>query len=100
MKVKWIDRSAGVCEHFGRSMRVAATTSPLDEDVVMDDDLKYAAYLMYEHGSAIEQVRDQAVEALLELKRRWAPVTARIKACQSAALRMVTASRDLGQHCW
>ncbi|CAE7828536.1 unnamed protein product [Symbiodinium necroappetens] len=69
---------------------------PTELHPVLDPDLLFAAEVNAKRRGALRPMRQRAVGALKELKRRWGPVGARLRARQPQALRRATQQRDLG----
>ncbi|CAE7330632.1 unnamed protein product, partial [Symbiodinium sp. CCMP2456] len=72
-------------EHFEQSLELG--TRP---------NLIFAADMHAKHRGSLRAIRQQAVGALKELKRRWESVGARLRTLQPKALREATRYRDLG----
>ena len=64
--------------------------------LVLDSDLAFAASCTAENRTNLRALRQHAVGAVRELKRRWAAVDSRLRRHQAPALRRVTAARDIG----
>ena len=63
---------------------------------MLDADLRFAAACCARWRGQMIDLRRQAVGALRELKQRWQGVTATLRERQPAAIRRVTAQRDVG----
>ena len=83
-------------EHFVEALRIGREPLPTERPPLMDPDLEFVASLHVREGATLRAMRQRAVGALQELKRRWAPVTARLRTFQEAGIQRVTAKRDLG----
>ena len=63
---------------------------------MLDRDLAFAASYTAENRTNLRALRQHALGAVRELKRRWAAVDSRLRRHQAPALRRVTAARDIG----
>ena len=88
--------SIGPEEHFVEALRIGREPLPTERPPLLDPDLEFVASLHVREGATLRAMRQRAVGALQELKRRWAPVTARLRTFQEAGIQRVTAKRDLG----
>ena len=85
-----------VDEHFEQSLHLGTQPLPTELHPVLDADLLFAAEMNAKHRGALRPMRQHAVGALKELKRRWGSVGARLRAHQPPLLRQATKQRDLG----
>ena len=69
---------------------------PTEQAPVLDRDLAFAASYTAENRTNLRALRQHALGAVRELKRRWAAVDSRLRRHQAPALRRVTAARDIG----
>ena len=91
-----LSHQLGPGEHFLEARRVAASPSPLERDPAGDEDIRYAAERICAPAAALAAARLEHLAALEELRDRWRPVTARIRAAQCPTVAAVTKDRDLG----
>ena len=86
-----------VDEHFEQATARLRSPRPTEQAPVLD--LVFAASYTAENRTNLRTLRQHAVGAVKELKRRWASVDARLRRHQAPALRRVTAARaarDIG----
>ena len=83
-------------EHFSQALHWTQYATPLEQPPVLDDDLWFAAHWCRDSQTDLPAMRKSAIGVLRELKRRWAPVTKRLRARQTEAIRRVTMARDIG----
>ena len=83
-------------EHFEAACTMGQYPLPTERPPVMDSDLQFAAYMHAQEKDSLGAWRSRALGMLRELKRRWAPVSDRLRALQTDAIAQVTAKRDLG----
>ena len=83
-------------EHF--TLALARATSPLPTEglPLVDYDLQYAAHVHAKQRGQLRRIRQQAVGALRELKRRWAKISTVLRSYQPPEIQRVTSQRDLG----
>ena len=85
-----------VDEHFEQATARLRSPMPTEQAPVLDRDLAFAASYTAENRTNLRALRQHAVGAVKELKRRWAVVDSRLRRHQAPALRRVTAARDIG----
>eukprot|EP00439_Symbiodinium_sp_Y106_P082680 s887_g22.t1 len=85
-----------VDEHFEQATSRLRSPMPTEQAPVLDRDLVFAASYTAENRTNLRTLRQHAVGAVKELKRRWASVDTRLRRHQAPALRSVTAARDIG----
>ena len=85
-----------VDEHFEQATARLRSPMPTEQAPVLDRDLAFAASYTAENRTNLRALRQHAVGAVRELKRRWATVDSRLRRRQAPALRRVTAARDIG----
>ena len=83
-------------EHFDHAWRRRRDRTPLEEEPMLDADLRFAAACCARRRGQMIDLRRQAAGALRELKQRWQGVTATLRERQPATIRRVTAQRDVG----
>ncbi|CAE7505211.1 unnamed protein product, partial [Symbiodinium sp. CCMP2456] len=83
-------------EHFEQSLHLGTRPLPTELRPILDTDLIFAADMHAKHRGSLRAIRQQAVGALKELKRRWESVGARLRTLQPKSLREATRYRDLG----
>ena len=83
-------------EHFDHAWHRRQDRAPLEEEPMLDADLRFAAACRARWRGQMIDLRQQAAGALRELKQRWQGVTATLRERQPAAIRRVTAQRDVG----
>ena len=77
-------------QHFRKALEIAEGALPTEKSVMVDEDLKYAAALMVGDRCELRQLREMALKAVILLKHRWIPVTARLRKIQQEGIRQVT----------
>ena len=83
-------------QHFDRSMRLADGILPSEKAIMMDEDLKFAAFMMVSSKNDLYKLRNETIQAVRQLKHRWRTVTAKLRSVQQTNLRQVTKTRDIG----
>ena len=83
-------------EHFDHAWDRRQDRTPLEEEPMLDVDLRFAAACCARWRGQMIDLWRQAVGALRELKQRWQGVTAALRERQPAAIGRVTAQRDVG----
>ena len=83
-------------EHFEAACTVGQYPWPTERSPVVDTDLQFAAYMHAREKDSLGSWRRRALGMLRELKRRWAPVTDKLRSIQTDAIARVTTKRDLG----
>ena len=69
---------------------------PTERSPVSDTDLQFAAYLCAREKDSLSSWRRRALGILRGLKRRWTPVTDKLRSLQTDSIAGVTTKRDLG----
>ena len=87
---------AGKDRHFATALRVGQQPSPLEQEMLVDDDLEFAADVMCRQASNLSDTRESSMGALEELGRRWQVVDEHLRQQQMVSLRKVTETRSLG----
>lgn len=83
-------------EHFTQTRSRAKLPLPTEGLPLLDLDLQFAAACHATNRGSLRSLRDRAVGALRELKRRWAGVSKVLRHHQPDPIRQVTVQRDLG----
>ena len=83
-------------DHFYQTRVRAQQPLPTEQLPVLDMDLRFAASLHAHHRGRLRSLRDSALGALRELKRRWTSVTKHLRQFQPPSIQAVTSKRDLG----
>ena len=83
-------------EHFSRTWYRSQQPLPTEGLPLLDLDLQFAASLHATHRGHLRTLRNRAIGALRELKRRWAGVSRVLRHHQPDPIRRVTEQRDLG----
>ena len=83
-------------DHFVQARERAQLPLPTEQFPVLNDDLLFAAWATATWRGHLRNYRQCAIGALRELKSRWAGVSQELVKHQVAAIRQVTATRDIG----
>ena len=73
-----------VDEHFEQATTRLRSPMPTEQAPVLDRDLVFAASYTAENRTNLRTLRQYAVGAVKELKRRWASVDSRLRSASSA----------------
>ncbi|CAE7039628.1 unnamed protein product [Symbiodinium sp. CCMP2592] len=84
-----------VDEHFERSLCLGTQPLPTERPPVLDSDLLFAASVHAQQRGNLRGLRQRAIGALTELKRRWGSVSDRLRSLQPPAIQRATRQRDL-----
>ena len=82
--------------HFSRAIQLGKEPSPLEREMLVDDDLEFAADMMCTHAAELGAKREESMQAMEELGRRWQVVDDHLRSHQCASLEGVTSERALG----
>ncbi|CAE7363164.1 unnamed protein product, partial [Symbiodinium sp. CCMP2592] len=83
-------------DHFCHSLARLHEPVPTEREPILDPDLRFAADFTAANRTSLRSLRQNAIGAVRELKRRWAPVDVALRRFQAPSLRRVTAARDIG----
>ena len=86
----------GPDEHFEAACIMGQYPLPTERSPVSDTDLQFAAYLYAREKDSLSSWRRRALGILRGLKRRWTPVTDKLRSLQTDSIAGVTTKRDLG----
>jgi hypothetical protein len=78
-------------EHFEAACTIGQYPLPTERSPVTDTDLQFAAYMHAREKDSLSSWRRRALGILRELKRRWAPVTDRLRSLQTTSIAGVMA---------
>ncbi|CAE7538614.1 unnamed protein product [Symbiodinium sp. CCMP2592] len=83
-------------DHFCHSLARLHEPVPTEREPILDPDLRFAADFTAANRTSLRSLRQNAIGAVRELKRRWAPVDVALRRFQAPSLHRVTAARDIG----